>query len=671
MTPRTFLSREQGVTRKLATVASTCATTGVLTYVIDKHSAWLQWSVLVHVISGVALSVLLGGYLYLHFRRTLGMRRMGMLLSGLFSSLLALALVATGLSIILQGQREASRWVYTGHVYAAAGAAGVVLLHVLLHLRRPAGRKAGPTDATFASFSPGMAKEALLYTAGGQLFILLVSGVYSLLEPKYSELPSVRNYQYNYGAHRFRPSQTETANNAFVDSRQIANSRRCVACHRDIAEQWFSSAHRQAASDAAYVTNIDLLTAKRGISAARYCEGCHAPVALLSGELSPGGKHGGIAGTPANEEGVTCMACHGIESLVHLKGVASYSWKPREEYLFGQSDNSLLLRVQELLIRVRPQQHRTELGKPLFRDPKYCAACHTQFMDKDFNNWGWVKMQDDYGAWLKSPYSKQHEASFAERTVTRCQDCHMPLVPAPDPSADDDGKVRSHRFLGANTFLPILARDEDHLARTKEFLQSDKMRINIEHPTRKDVLQTPQPLNEHLRNFEEAPYYYYIGETAKLRVAVTNRGVGHDFPGGTLDVNEAWVEIVALDAEGAEVYSSGRIRSDNSVDPSANFYRTLPVDRKGDLVWRHDLFNMIGESFRRTIPAAESDIVEYSFVIPAWAKSPLTVTASLKYRKLNDRYARWALKDKYIQIPAVNLAWTSLDLPLRLRQEVN
>jgi hypothetical protein len=31
---------------------------------------------------------------------------------------------------------------------------------------------------------------------------------------------------------------------------------------------------------------------------------------------------------------------------------------------------------------------------------------------------------------------------------------------------------------------------------------------------------------------------------------------------------------------------------------------------------------MISESFRRTIPAGESDIVEYSFVVTAWARSP-------------------------------------------------
>jgi hypothetical protein len=365
------------------------------------------------------------------------------------------------------------------------------------------------------------------------------------------------------------------------------------------------------------------------------------------------------------------MSCHGIESLVHLKGVASYKWRPRQDYLFGQSQNPLLLRIQNLLISVRPGQHKADLGKPLFKDPKLCSACHSQFMDKSFNNWGWVKMQDDYGAWLKSPFSKQHEESFSSSTGKRCQDCHMPLVAADDPSADENGMVRSHRFLGANTFLPILDNDLEHLALTKEFLRSDKLRISIEHPQRDDALQNLQALNEDLRKVDEAPYYYYLGETANLRVAVTNRGVGHAFPGGTIDINEAWLELVVLDAQGSEVYASGQIGADGAVDTSAVFYRSLPVDKKGELVWRHDLFNMIGESFKRVIPSGETDIAEYRFSVPAWAKSPLTVTVSLRYRKINDRYARFALAERYFEVPAVNVAWASLDIPLRLRREVN
>jgi hypothetical protein len=665
------LPGERSITPRLAAVTGACALTSLMTYTADSHSSWLQWAVLGHVLCAIAFTGLVGWYLVLHFRRTLGLRRFSVLFSGILSALPVLALVGTGWAMLVDGQREALRWVYSWHTYAAVLLLAFVPLHLILHYVRRARLRAG-ADVDF----PSVPAETGRYTFGfgvAVLLLILVAGfAYDMALPAYGNTAAAPAYDYTkYGEHPFRPSQTETATHTFVDKRQVANSRRCISCHRDVAEQWYSSVHRQAASDVAYVTNVNLLEKKRGIVATRYCEGCHAPVALLSGELSPGGKHGGVPDTVANEEGVTCMACHGIESLVHLKGVASYKWRGREDYLFGRTENSLLLRIQDLLIRARPDQHKADLGKPLFRDPKLCSACHTQFMDKDFNNWGWVKMQDDYGAWVKSPYSKQHEESFSSSTAARCQDCHMPLVKADDPSGDANGMVRSHRFLGANTFLPIIANDHEHLALTKAFLTSDKLRVSIEHPERGDALQTLQPLAENLRKFDEAPYYYYLGETAKLRVAVTNRGVGHAFPGGTIDINEAWVELLVFDSEGSEVFSSGAIGAGNDVDPNAVFYRSLPVDRKGQLVWKHDLFNMIGESFRRVIPAGESDIAEYTFPVPAWAKSPLTVTASLKYRKLNDRYAEFALRDKYFEIPAINLAWSSLDIPLRMRHEVN
>jgi len=670
MSARDYLARERAGMPRVAGVTATGALTGALTYFFNKHSAWLQWSVLAHVAAGIGFTFVVVPYLYFHIRRTLVIRRIGALFTGLLAILPVLGLLVTGWGLMLYGQREASQWVYAAHIVGALVVLGFVPLHLVVHALGPS-RKTGDLEGALPSVPSGTLKAAMRFTAGVQVAILAAAGIYIVSVSDYSDKPAVANYQYSYGEHRFRPSHTETANNAFIDKRQIAESRRCIQCHADVAEQWYSSAHRQAASDAAYVTNINLLVQKRGIAAGRYCEGCHAPVALLSGELSPGGVHGGVPNTPANTEGVSCMGCHGVESLVHLKGVASYNWKGRQDYLFGQSDNPVLTRVHDLLIRVRPDQHKADLGKPLFRAPEMCAACHAQFMDKSFNNWGWVKMQDDYSAWLKSPYSKQHEDSFSQTTTTRCHDCHMPLVPSDDPSADSTGRVRSHRFLGANTFLPIINRDWEQLELTKSFLQTDKLRVSIEQPNRKDALQNQQALAPALRNYDEAPYYYYLGETAKVRVLVSNRGVGHNFPGGTIDINESWIELVVLDSEGRRVYSSGHIGEDNYVDPKANFYLAMAVDKKGEQVWRHDLFNMIGESYRRIVPSGESDVVEYTFDVPSWAKSPLTVTATLRYRKLNERYARWALKDKYVQIPAVNVGWASLDIPLRVRHEVN
>jgi hypothetical protein len=153
-------------------------------------------------------------------------------------------------------------------------------------------------------------------------------------------------------------------------------------------------------------------------------------------------------------------------------------------------------------------------------------------------------------------------------------------------------------------------------------------------------------------------------------VIISNRGVGHNFPAGTIDLGEAWIEIAVHDGQGALVYQSGELSDDLSLAPGTHVYKSVPVDRGGREVWMHDLFNMVGESFRRVIPAGESDLVVRSFTVPAWARSPLTVSATLKYRKLNERYARFALGAEYQPVPVVDVAWDSLAIPLRIRVEV-
>ena len=667
---KSLLRQEQKLTPAATALTLACALTGLFTYLITEHYIWLQWSVVLHLLTGVACSFVILAYLYLHFRRTIGFRRTSVLISGLLTILLVLGFISSGWLIMLQGQRENLHWIYDTHVITALLFFAIVLLHLVLHIRLLPEKRKNRPEGGYPSLPASTLKQVVIFNAAVLSLLVAATLIYPLTQTPYSDTAAVSDYEYSYGEHPFRPSQTETANRAFIDKQQIANSRRCLSCHRDVTEQWLSSAHQQAASDPSYVTNINLLAETKGISATRYCEGCHAPIALLTGELSPGGKHGGISGTAANIEGVSCMGCHGIDSLVHLKGVASFQFRPAEDYLFSRSENPLLQRLHDLLIRVKPDQHKKDLGKPLFSDAKFCSSCHTQFMDKDMNDWGWIKMQDEYAAWLESPYSTHHEEDFSNPTASRCQDCHMPLVDSGDPSANTDGQVRSHHFPGANTFLPLLRQDEEQLEATKAFLQSNKLRISIDKPSRQDARQTLHALDEKLRNFEEAPYYYYLGETARINIVVSNRGVGHDFPGGTIDINQAWIELLVMDAEGQPVYSSGGIDKDNKVDSHAYFYRSLPIDRSGNLVWKHDLFNMVGESFRRVIKAGESDIVDYTFTIPSWVKSPLTVTATLKYRKLNERYARWALKEQYVRIPVVDMAWDSLSIPVKIRKEV-
>ena len=668
---KNLLKKERSLKSPGTAILLMCTLTGLVTFLFNYHGLWQQWTVLLHLLTGVVLSFFLLAYLYVHFRRTIGFRRPSVILTGLLLALISSALIASGWHIMILGRLEKAHWVYDLHLLSGLGLGVLLAVHVIFHVVFfPENRIKNHRDL-FPALDRKLFRSIFSYCMSVFVFIVIASLLYSNINTDVSTPPAAGSYEYTYGEHPFRPSQTETFDGGFVAKNKIGQSDRCFSCHTDISRQWFSSIHRQAASDPTYVTNINLLEEKKGISATRYCEGCHAPVALLSGELSPGGQHGGIPGTMAHEEGVSCRGCHSIDQVVHLKGVASFRFKPEEDYLFAHSLLYPLKKVNALLIRVKPDQHIADMGRDILKDPKFCATCHAQFMDKDMNNLGWVQMQDDYSAWLNSPYSHKNEENFANARMQRCHDCHMPLQDMEDPSADSDGLVRSHHFPGANTFLPLLNNDTEQFKATKSFLQANKVRLSIDKPKRTDTVQTRMALDETIRSSEEAPFYYYLNETANIRLVVNNTGVGHDFPGGAIDLNEAWIEFRVMDTEGHQVFASGLIDINGFVDSDAYFYRTLPVDKHGKLVWKHDLFNMAGESFRRVIKAGESDIVSYDFIIPAWAKSPLTITSTLKYRKLNKRYSKWALKDKDFDLPIIDVAWDSLIVPVKIRKEVD
>jgi len=61
---------------------------------------------------------------------------------------------------------------------------------------------------------------------------------------------------------------------------------------------------------------------------------------------------------------------------------------------------------------------------------------------------------------------------------------------------------------------------------------------------------------------------------------------------------------------------------------------------------------------------------EYTFPIPYWAKSPLTASAVLRYRKLNIKYARWTLQDDTIDLPIVDMARDAISIPVQYKAEV-
>jgi hypothetical protein len=106
-------------------------------------------------------------------------------------------------------------------------------------------------------------------------------------------------------------------------------------------------------------------------------------------------------------------------------------------------------------------------------------------------------------------------------------------------------------------------------------------------------------------------------ESIPLRVVLTSNKVGHDFPTGPLDIIQSWVEIEVTDPEGNVVYTSGRRDERNYLEPGTFLFKVEPVDQYGNLIDRHNLWEMVGVRFRRALFPGFTDTVEFDIGCPA------------------------------------------------------
>jgi hypothetical protein len=472
-------------------------------------------------------------------------------------------------------------------------------------------------------------------------------------ERMHDALPA--DYSYALGPERpFAPSLATTSTGGAFDARRLAGSESCgtTGCHEQITAEWRVSAHRWAAMDPAFQRIQEEMAKQNGPESTRYCGGCHDPISLFSGTKNIFAEN--LTGLAGYQEGVSCLACHSVRQT-DVKGNASFVVAPPSRYLFEHRDGRPARLARDFLIRAYPWQHTADLSKRLFKTPEYCAACHKQFIDQEVNKVGWVQLQNQFDNWRKSHWNHPGDAA---RTI-ECRECHMPLNDSRDPASGDaldynrtaeDGRHRSHRFLGANQAIPKmldLPGAEEQSRLTEKWLQG-----RYEIPEIKDKWVEGPVVGLELEMAEEAA----SGETVTVRAVVTANKVGHDFPTGPLDIIQSWVELVAKDASGKVVFASGRRDERNFIEPGTFMFKAEPVDQYGNLIDRHNLWEMVGVRYRRSLFPGFSDTAEYSircsgsasegapglkeerFSLPAGAGADeLRVTARLLYRKV-DQY---------------------------------
>ncbi len=375
---------------------------------------------------------------------------------------------------------------------------------------------------------------------------------------------------------------------ASLTGARLADVDACEGCHVDVATQWRASAHSFASfNNPVYRAVVEKFRAEVGFRPSRFCGGCH-DVALVA----DGAMDAPIATSDARAQaGINCRICHGVTET-HADGNGSV--------VVGAAD----IPVPHPGDAASVARHVAALRRPVRDDAAFCGGCHRAFLNTDVGNAAFLVGQDDYTPWARSAFagSELERIDDEPPAPATCQGCHMPLEDAVlhDPAAKN-GKIHSHRFLGGHTWMSAMRADADQLGRASAALRG-ALSVDV-FPAASATRARPV-----------------------LDVVVRNLRVGHRFPGGVMDAQDAWLEVSVRDADGRLLAVSGD-------DESAHRFRSLMVDDHGVGLQVRETNRFRAAAWNHTIPPRDAAVVAYAFELPAGgARAPLRVEAALRHR---------------------------------------
>jgi hypothetical protein len=180
------------------------------------------------------------------------------------------------------------------------------------------------------------------------------------------------------------------------------------------------------------------------------------------------------------------------------------------------------------------------------------------------------------------------------------------------------------------------------------------------------------------------PATIHVGEKVPVKLVITSNKVGHDFPTGPLDIIQAWVELEVVDEQGRTLYANGAVDPRGFIQPGTFMFKAEPVDQNGNLIDRHNLWEMVGVRYRRSLFPGFSDTAEYSFAytgLPAKAgvhsaaatgrqvkKAPpgtVLVEARLRYRKADQFLLNFIFGEKSgLTAPITDMTTVTRTIPV-------
>lgn len=197
------------------------------------------------------------------------------------------------------------------------------------------------------------------------------------------------------------------------------------SCHTDFYQQW-----KQAMMSQSYTHHWDEIEYFKlavphaekdpvvaGVKAG--CNGCHAPLAFLAGDVPPAPPE---KGTRANE-GVSCEVCH---TITGFEGDTPHNFNWHSQ----PGENKQGPRA------VGESPAHKMVKNDFLGTAEFCGTCHNE--------------KSPYGVWVKSTHLEWKDGPYAKEGVP-CQKCHMTSAPGVSAQMGTEYQdVRLHLFHGAH-----------------------------------------------------------------------------------------------------------------------------------------------------------------------------------------------------------------------------
>jgi Flp pilus assembly protein TadD len=456
------------------------------------------------------------------------------------------------------------------------------------------------------------------------------------------------DYNYRFGKELpFAPGNPEVQGGGFIQPGAFPDATYCAHCHEEAYHQWRQALHSNSFREPFYRTSVNLLNKTKGIEFSRHCDSCHNPIGVVSGALTENSH----VDRKFDDNGLTCMVCHSIQGLKSTSGNGGYILGVPSVMVDAQGKR-IPGEVPYNEIMAHTDRHAKAVMQSFYRTPEFCAACHKANLPEHLNEFKFIGAFATYDEWQNSKFSNRNPLTFYTGDFKTCQGCHMQR--APNQLRDygaKNGTFASHSWAAGNTGVPFYYGFDEQLEKTIRFLQAkDYLNVDIfgiKKVNRQEALIGP---------LGSIPFHIDQNDVVDVYVVIQNRNIGHSLIPEVRDLYEAWVEFSVKDTRGEEIYHSGFLKPDGSLDPRAHSFTNRPIDKNGEFVDNHQVQTIHSVAYDNSIQSGRSTLVRYRFRVPADVKGSITITAKVNYRHYRQSYINNVLGKDHPSYPVVSLA---------------